>query len=351
MDKEKEIISQANEITNSMSPLDLVQKRCFYLIVQQVRKDYIETENPKKEYKDMTIHMTPENLARARDAKHITQAFESLKTLRNANFTIDTDDYMLNVGIINYAKYYKEKKIYEVQVSKEILPYLVDLSRRYFTSYNLTVAISLRHVSTQRFYELCNQYKHKAGMKFFIEADQLRNMLMLDGKYQKDAHLRKFVFDVAQKELKELYDKGQCDLCFDYKPDEATKVGKKYTRYWIYIHTRKIIRGQTSPRLFVLPSKKTLEFNNWRERQKAAAREDRSLLHLFFLLCLQECSRRLRIVCLEIPPQGCIVKFLPCFVLQSFRPALGLAHRTYLPKHEAKHGHECRCTAYDYSFD
>ena len=48
MDKEKEIISQANEITNSMSPLDLVQKRCFYLIVQQVRKDYIETENPKK---------------------------------------------------------------------------------------------------------------------------------------------------------------------------------------------------------------------------------------------------------------------------------------------------------------
>ena len=186
MDKEKEIISQANEITNSMSPLDLVQKRCFYLIVQQVRKDYIETENPKKEYKDMTIHMTPENLARARDAKHITQAFESLKTLRNANFTIDTDDYMLNVGIINYAKYYKEKKIYEVQVSKEILPYLVDLSRRYFTSYNLTVAISLRHVSTQRFYELCNQYKHKAGMKFFIEADQLRNMLMLDGKYQKD---------------------------------------------------------------------------------------------------------------------------------------------------------------------
>ena len=238
MDKEKEIISQANEITNSMSPLDLVQKRCFYLIVQQVRKDYVETDNANPVYKDMTIHMAPENLARARDAKHITQAFESLKTLRNANFTIETDDYMLNVGIINYAKYYKEKKIYEVQVSKEILPYLVDLSRRYFTSYNLTVAITLRHVSTQRFYEMCNQYKHKAGMKFFIEADQLRNMLMLDGKYQKDSQMRKKVFDVAQKELKELYDKGQCDLCFDYKPDEATKVGKKYTRYWIYIHTK-----------------------------------------------------------------------------------------------------------------
>ena len=238
MDKEKEIISQANEITSSMSPLDLVQKRCFYLIVQQVRKDYIETDRKVVKYEDMTIHMTPENLSRARDEKHVTDAFKSLERLRNAYFTIENDNFKLVVGIINYAKYDKQKKIYEIQVSKEILPYLVDLSKRYFTSYNLCVAISLRHVSTQRFYELCNQYKHKAGMKFFLEADDLRKMLMLDGKYQKDSMMRKKVFDVAQKELKELYDNGQCDLCFDYKPDEATKVGKKYTRYWIYIHTK-----------------------------------------------------------------------------------------------------------------
>ena len=238
MDKEKEIISQANEITNSMSPLDLVQKRCFYLIVQQVRKKYIETDQPTKKYENMIINMTSDTLAKARDEKHVTQAFESLAKLRDQYFKIVTKDFKLVVGIINYAKYIEETKMYEIEVSKEILPYLVDLSRRYFTSYNLTVAISLRHVSTQRFYELCNQYKHKAGMKFFIDADQLRNMLMLDGKYKKDSQMREKVFDVAQKELKELYDKGQSDLCFDYKPDEATKVGKKYTRYWIYIHTK-----------------------------------------------------------------------------------------------------------------
>ena len=237
MDKEKEIISQSNEITNSMSPLDLVQKRCFYLIVQQVRKKYIETDQPTKKYENMIINMTSDTLAKARDEKHVTQAFESLAKLRDQYFKIVTKDFKLVVGIINYAKYIEETKMYEVEVSKEILPYLVDLSRRYFTSYNLTVAITLRHVSTQRFYELCNQYKHKAGMKFFIDADQLRNMLMLDGKYKKDSQMREKVFDVAQKELKELYDKGQSDLCFDYKPDEATKVGKKYTRYWIYIHT------------------------------------------------------------------------------------------------------------------
>ena len=238
MDKERQIISQANEITKSMSPLDLVQKRCFYLIVQQVRKDYVETDRETNKYEDMTIRMTSEQLAKTRDEKHVKEAFKSLEKLRNAYFKIEDDKMMLVVGIINYAKYDKDKKIYEIQVSKELMPYLVDLSRRFFTSYNLTVAISLRHVCSQRFYELCNMYKNKAGQKFFLDVSEMRKMLMVEDKYESDYKMRKYVFDVAQKELKELYDKGQCDLCFDYKPDEATKVGKKYTRYWIYIHTK-----------------------------------------------------------------------------------------------------------------
>ena len=66
MAREKELISQANDLTNAMSPLDLVQKRCFYLIVQQVRKEYVETDKPATKYENMTIHMTSETLARAR---------------------------------------------------------------------------------------------------------------------------------------------------------------------------------------------------------------------------------------------------------------------------------------------
>lgn len=238
MEPNKELISQANEITNSMSPLDLVQKRCFYLIVQQVRKSYIETDRPATKYENMTIHMTSETLARARDEKHVKQVFDSLAKLRDAYFKIETKEYLLAVGIINYAKYIKEKKVYEIEVSKEILPYLVDLSRRYFTSYNLCIAISLKHVSSQRFYELCNQYKNKAGQRFFLDVDELRKMLMVEDKYESDYKMRKFVFDVAQKELRELYDKGESDLCFDYVPDEGSKVGKKYNRYWINIHTK-----------------------------------------------------------------------------------------------------------------
>ena len=135
-------------------------------------------------------------------------------------------------------------KTYEVEVSKEILPYLVDLSRKYFTTYNLCVAISLRHVSSQRFYELCNQYKNKAGQRFFLNVDELRQMLLIVDKYESDYKMRVKVFDVAQKELKELYDKGECDLWFEYEPDEGSKVGKKYNRYWFTIHTNESEKKQ-----------------------------------------------------------------------------------------------------------
>lgn len=243
MEKKKELISQSNDITNAMSPLDLVQKRCFYLIVQQVRKKYIETDQPTKKYENMIINMTSDTLARARDEKHVTQAFESLAKLRDAYFKIVTKDFKLVVGIINYAKYIEETKTYEVEVSKEILPYLVDLSKRY-TTYNLCVSISLRHVSSQRFYEFCNQYRGEAGQRFFLNVDDLRKMLMIEDKYAKDAEMRKYVFDVAQKELKDLYDKGECDLWFEYRPDEGTKVGKRYTRYWFDIHTKESDRNQ-----------------------------------------------------------------------------------------------------------
>lgn len=238
MEPDKEIISQSNDLTSAMSPLDLVQRRCFYLIVQQVRKKYIETDQPTKKYENMIIHMTPETLARARDAKHVKQAFESLVELKKAYFKIITKNYWIVVGIINYAKYDLETKTYEVEVSKEILPHLVDMSRKYFTTYNLCVAISLRHVSSQRFYEFCNRYKNKKDQSFFIDVDELRKMLMIEDKYAKDAEMRKYVFDVAKKELKELYEKGECDLWFEYRPDESTKVGKKYTRYWFDIHTK-----------------------------------------------------------------------------------------------------------------
>ena len=73
----------------------------------------------------------------------------------------------LSIGFVNYVKHIKNKSYFEVQVSKEVLPYYVELAQN-FTSYSMTVAIALKSTFSQRFYELCCQYRN-AGF-FFLHS-------------------------------------------------------------------------------------------------------------------------------------------------------------------------------------
>ena len=102
-----------------------------------------------------------------------------------------------------------------MQVSKEVLPYYVELAQN-FTSYSMTVAIALKSTFSQRFYELCCQYRN-AGF-FFYTVEKLREMFMLENKYKRGCDFKRRVLDDPQKELRELYNTGLCDLYFEFEP-------------------------------------------------------------------------------------------------------------------------------------
>lgn len=101
----------------------------------------------------------------------------------------------------------------DVQISKKILPFYVELTSRY-TEYSLLVAMGLKSKWSQRMYELCAQWRAAGG--FQIRVDELKSMFKLDEKYKRFAAFKENVLDVAHKEIKALYDKGQCDLYFNY---------------------------------------------------------------------------------------------------------------------------------------
>ena len=135
------------------------------------------------------------------------------------------------------AKHDKQTDNYIVEVSKEIIPYLVALAGNH-TQYDLTVAITLKSVYSQRFYEYCCQYKNRNSKKFFLYVENMRKMMMLEKKYPNGSDFKRYVLDVAQRELKDLYDKGQCDLWFSYEEDKDTKEKKKVIMYWFFVHTK-----------------------------------------------------------------------------------------------------------------
>ena len=212
-------IAQSNAITESRNDYNRLEKNTLYRIIEEVRKNYIETDERPETYQNLHVIISEKLLSDIAGVHHKEDAKEALINLRHRDITIEKEDgSWFNCGFINWAQYLSGSKSYEVEVSSIIMPYLVDLASRY-TVYSLTVAISLKSKWAQRFYELCCQYRNhlENGVpSFHKNINQLRWMFMLENKYRLLADFKRNVIDKAYKELKEAYDNGQCDLWFEY---------------------------------------------------------------------------------------------------------------------------------------
>jgi hypothetical protein len=231
---DKVMLAQANALTQSRYDFNVIEKRCLYQIIREVRRLFIDTHTGERDlFNNMRITLTPAMLESLGDKKR--QVYDSLVRLRKRDVEIDTEDEWMNTGYVTMVKHDKKKDLYMVEVSNEIMPYLVALAEN-FTTYDLTVAISLKSSYSQRFYEYCSQYKNRNNKTFFFTVEKLREMMMLEDKYANIAHFKQKVLDVAQKEIKELYDQGQCDLWFEYAVKDTDK--RKILSYFFFVHTK-----------------------------------------------------------------------------------------------------------------
>lgn len=214
----KEItLAQANALTQARYDFTVVEKRAVYQIIREVRHKFIERPDGQRDlFNDLIISMKTSDL-QASDTP-LRDVYKSLKSLRRKSIWIEDEERVLEVGYINYFEHKKREPVLEVQVSHKILPYLVELAEQ-FTTYSLTVAIALRTKYSQRFYEYCAQFR--AVGFFYVPYLELREKLMLGDTYPRYSLFRAKVLETARKELKALYDKGQCDLHFNYSEDRA----------------------------------------------------------------------------------------------------------------------------------
>jgi len=228
------MLAQANALTQSRYDFNVIEKRCLYQIIREVRHLFIDTHTGQRDlFDNMRVTLTPKMLESLGDKKK--QVYESLVRLRKRDVEIDTEDVWMNTGYVTMVKHDKKQDLYIVEVSSEIMPYLVALAEN-FTTYDLTVAISLKSSYSQRFYEFCSQYKNRPNKTFFFTVEQLRQMMMLEDKYPNIAHFKQKVLDVAQNEIKDMYDKGQCDLWFEYAVKDTDR--RRILSYFFFVHTK-----------------------------------------------------------------------------------------------------------------
>lgn len=213
---ELKYIAQDNRITTARYELGLVEKRIMYLLIAEIRNKYVLNPDGQRDlFDNLVIQMPIKEILKA--GSNRSDVREGLKSLRLRSFEYSHLDEehpehsWFECGFINYGKW--DASGIEVEVSKQILPFFVELTKRY-TSYSLLVAISLKSKWSQRIYELCSKWRSAGG--FQLSVVELRNMFDLQTKYKKYAILKERVIETAQKELKALYDLGQSDIYFNY---------------------------------------------------------------------------------------------------------------------------------------
>ncbi|MBU9029242.1 replication initiation protein, partial [Phocaeicola vulgatus] len=135
------VLSQDNALTTARYKFDLIEKRALYSIIRNIRAQYIENENGRRDlFDDLIITIHEEELKKCGDNTKMQNIYDALKRLRNRDIEINNEKMWLSIGFVNYVKHIKNKSYFEVQVSKEVLPYYVELAQN-FTSYSMTVAI------------------------------------------------------------------------------------------------------------------------------------------------------------------------------------------------------------------
>lgn len=208
-------VIQPNAITTARYDYTVTEKRIIYHIIKHIQDKMVKGLSETL-FGDLVLSIPMKELVMH---EHYRRVRSSLVSLRKKDFDITTEiDHtgkgehgFLIIGFINYAKHDLKTGLVKFQVSGELIPYLLELAKG-FTSYSLMVALSLKSEYSQRFYEFCSRFKDTGVWNISVE--DLKAMLKLEDKYPLYANFKDRVLEIAKKELKALYDKGQCDLFF-----------------------------------------------------------------------------------------------------------------------------------------
>ena len=258
-----EQIRWSNAIVNSPVMYGLIERRTLYFITGEVKHKFTEKNlGVPENWKDLYFHLTDEDLGLIGGQKNVPRTYEALSKLGEKFLPVSfrNEKGELIVGKVHWVDsffYNTETGLYDVRVSPEIMPYLIDISRS-FTTFDLGTAMLLRSKYSQKMYELCSQFC--GDFRFFdrgeqavgnvfkkrvvpIKMEDFRRIFNLDeirdprtkrvitpAIYTSFREVRSYILEATQMELYELYTANHSNLWFDFQ--EGPRKG------FIFIYTK-----------------------------------------------------------------------------------------------------------------
>lgn len=262
-----EAIVWSNYLVNSPAVYSLIEKRVLYYLTLQIKHRFVERGlDAPGAWKDLYFYLTDKDLGEIGGKTHVLQTYEALSEIGSKFMTVSYYNRKKElirgkVHWIDSFAYNTVTQQYEVRMSPELMPYLINLAKG-FTTFCAQTALALRSKYSQKFYEFCCEYsgnfrypRANSGDFAFrknvypIQVESLRYLLGLadqkdartgkittKGKYKNFCDLRKNVIRPAQQELYELFHQGKSEVWFDCVPFQ--RQGRKIVSVLLVIYTK-----------------------------------------------------------------------------------------------------------------
>jgi plasmid replication initiation protein len=222
------LIVQDNEFINFRHTLTVQEARVFLSLVSQVDKN-------DADFKDYRIDVLQFIEQTGLKKKNIYSELKRVSTsLRKKEFRKENEDGSFLVsGYISSAEYRSGEGFVELTFDPKLKPYLLGLKTK-FTQYDIRNILSLRSIFSILLFQLLKQFE-SVGERTMSLTD-LKYKLSLDDKFKQYNDFKRYVLEIAQREIKE-----NCDIYFDY---EELREGRKVTSIKFIIHSQDTAREQ-----------------------------------------------------------------------------------------------------------
>ena len=158
-----ENIRWSNAIVDAPVVYSLLERRTLYFLTGEVKHKYTEKNlGVPENWKELYFHLTDKDLGVIGGKNNVLHTYEALSELGKKFIPVSfrNEKGQLITGKVHWVDsffYNEQTGLYDVRVSPEIMPYLIDISKS-FTTFDLGTAMLLRSKYTQKMYELCSQF-------------------------------------------------------------------------------------------------------------------------------------------------------------------------------------------------
>lgn len=219
------LVVRHNKLIESKHTLSLPERRFMLWIVSQIRKEDKDLHTYRISVSDFV-----EFAGLEKNDSYYPRIVALADKLVQKSLGIKDKEKRIYEAFswFHHIKYKWGEGVLEATLHPNLKPYLLQLKEQY-TAITLEYAMLLRSSYSHRIYDLLKQYESIGSRT--LNLTELREFMMLENRYPVYRDFRRYVLEVAQKEINE-----KTDISFDFKP---VKSGRKIASILFTIHTKK----------------------------------------------------------------------------------------------------------------